>query len=64
MGAAVIDCDDQEVIGCELALRARQDGGMRVGEVCIAGWGTLRPERKLMLDAIYKRLTERKDPSP
>jgi len=43
--AAVIDCHDREIIGYELALRARAKEAERALEdACIARFGTLRPD--------------------
>jgi putative transposase len=43
--AAVIDCHDREIIGYELALRARAQEAERALEAaCIERFGTLRPE--------------------
>jgi putative transposase len=43
--AAVIDCCDRELIGCEIALRGRAKEAERaLEEACIARFGTLRPK--------------------
>jgi len=55
--ATVIDCQDREVIGAELALRGRAKEGKReLEEVCLKRFGTVRPRTDLPVPPLPRRL--------